>query len=71
MNALLLEPAPPWKKVLLFTPDVPLNMIDSDWIYSCMWDGIVQGRGNGAFEPNALLNRAEVAKLARKVADER
>lgn len=48
--------------------DVPSDHFAHDYIYELVDMGIVSGNPDGTFRPNAYLNRAEMAKIAVKLA---
>ncbi|MFN7160957.1 MAG: S-layer homology domain-containing protein [Candidatus Gracilibacteria bacterium] len=48
--------------------DVPSDHFAHDYIYELVDMGVVSGNPDGTFRPNAYLNRAEMAKIATKLA---
>lgn len=52
--------------IVLFSDDETISTWAYDAVYTCAAAGVVSGMGNGAFEPQGLTNRAQVASMLRR-----
>ena len=69
------EPTPtPTPTPTLPPPPPPVMFVDIDghWAYdnivSCFYAGLVEGKGNGIFDPDGTFTRAEAAMIAYRIA---